>query len=304
MLRYISLFSGIGGFEAGLHREFPNAECAGFSEIDPWAVRIYRNHFPAAPPLGSVVGVHAANDKAAGAVEGPVDLVFGGSPCQNLSRANQYARTGLAGEKSSLFFEMLRVIRELRPRFFVVENVSSMGKKERDAFSAHLGVEPVMLDAAACSGQRRRRLFWANFPITPMPETFVESWRSILLPIDEVEPLCLTERALDYMGRMTKIGKPRWEYAKHYDTETHRSITCTAVLCKGVPHNVLIDRRTEPPMHRALAPVEVERLQGFPDGWTAIATKTARFKALGNAVHVGCATHVFSCLRAHMEQHE
>lgn len=110
-----SLFSGIGGFELGFER-------AGFKtvwqvEIDPYCQKVLAKNFPEAERFGDIRECGSHNLK-------PVDVICGGFPCQDVSWAGLGA--GLEGERSGLWFEMLRLVRLLRPRFVVVENVSAL----------------------------------------------------------------------------------------------------------------------------------------------------------------------------------
>lgn len=121
-----SLFSGSGGFELA-------GERVGFhtvweSEIEPFPMRVTQMRFPDAEHLGDISRINGAQVK-------PVDVVTGGSPCQNMSIAGN--RTGLDGEKSVLFREYVRIVKEMRvahgkPRFMVWENVPG-------AFSSNKG---------------------------------------------------------------------------------------------------------------------------------------------------------------------
>ena len=76
-MRYVSLFSGIGGFELGIQKAFPDAQCVGFSEIEPRAVEVYGRRFPKHRALGDVARVMWDSAR-----DGPVDLIVAGSPCQ------------------------------------------------------------------------------------------------------------------------------------------------------------------------------------------------------------------------------
>src|SRR5271170_7620337 len=93
-LRYISLFSGIGGFEIGIHKMFPKAVCLGYSEIDPHALAVYQEHYPDHPSLGNVRKIDGKSFR------GKVDLLVGGSPCQSLSTAGKLQ--GLRGKSGLL----------------------------------------------------------------------------------------------------------------------------------------------------------------------------------------------------------
>lgn len=125
-----SLFAGIGGFDLGLERAGMRSvwQC----EIDPYAVRVLEKHWP------DVLRVRDVRDVRAGTVAA-VDVICGGFPCQDISKAG--AGRGLAGARSGLWSEMLRVVCDLRPRYLVVENVSALLGR---------GLDRVLGDLAAC----------------------------------------------------------------------------------------------------------------------------------------------------------
>ena len=126
------------------------------SEIDKYCIQVSEKNFKDIKRVGDIKNFHPGSCKDS--------ILIGGSPCQNLSIAGN--RKGLSGEKSSLFFEYLRVLEEGKYKYFILENVASMRKTDRDKISKYLGVEPVMIDAALVSAQSRKRLFWANFLIS------------------------------------------------------------------------------------------------------------------------------------------
>lgn len=119
-LRVLSLFAGIGGFDLGLERT-GGFETVAFCEIDRRARLVLAKHWPEVPcydDVRSLTGARLAGDGI------HVDAIVGGFPCQDLSTAG--ARAGLEGERSGLWFEMARLIGELRPRIVIVENVAEL----------------------------------------------------------------------------------------------------------------------------------------------------------------------------------
>lgn len=123
-MRYIDLFSGIGGFALGLKHAGIEFEEHWFSEIDKNAINIYKKHFPNAKELGNVRAIRDFSGIKA-------DIITFGFPCQDLSVAGK--RRGLAGDRSGLFFEAVRIIRELKPQYFIFENVKGLLTNNRGA---------------------------------------------------------------------------------------------------------------------------------------------------------------------------
>lgn len=116
-MRFGSLFAGIGGIDLGLERA--GMECMWQVEKDPYCLKVLKKHWP---DVQRHTDVHDFPPEDIKSLE--VDLIAGGFPCQNISEAGD--RKGLDGQKSSLFFEMLRVIREFKPRYALLENVSAL----------------------------------------------------------------------------------------------------------------------------------------------------------------------------------
>lgn len=113
-MKYFSTFSGIGGFELGTGKDH---ECVGFSEIDKYATQIYQKHFPNHKNYGDITKLNTADLP-------DFDLLVGGFPCQAFSVAGK--RKGFEDTRGTLFFELARILRDKRPRYFVFENVKGL----------------------------------------------------------------------------------------------------------------------------------------------------------------------------------
>ena len=304
-MRYMSLFSGIGGFELGLQRVFDDTECVGFSEIHAPAKKVYQQHFPDHPDLGDVRGIKWDVE-----TQGAVDLIVGGPPCQDLSVALRFnskkkdaeQKLGLEGERSSLFYEFLRLCRESGARYVIMENVATMRGEEcakiteelRGVFGRNLTC--TFINSANFSAQARRRYFWTNFPIDDA-NTGSPTLAQVLLPLAEVRDLELSDKAKAYMDRAVKGGRTHWNMSLHSDTANPKARAVTRAWHKGTPYTVLCDARDGTVVKRHFHPIEAERLQTFPDGWTGALSKTQRFFTLGNAVTVAVIEHIARALR-------
>jgi DNA (cytosine-5)-methyltransferase 1 len=113
-LKVLDLFSGIGGFSLGLERT-GGFETVAFCEIDKFCQKVLKKHWPDVPIFEDVRTLNYA---------GPVDVIAGGFPCQDLSISGK--QTGFDGERSSLYTEMLRIIGNKRPRYALFENVTEL----------------------------------------------------------------------------------------------------------------------------------------------------------------------------------
>ena len=116
-MKYLSLFSGIGGFELGIQNSNIEMECIGFSEIDKYAKSVYIRHFPQHKDLGDAREIRTEDLP-------DFDLLVGGFPCQAFSVAGK--RRGFDDTRGTLFFEIARILKDKRPRYFLLENVRGL----------------------------------------------------------------------------------------------------------------------------------------------------------------------------------
>lgn len=116
-MQYISLFSGIGGFELSMQQATERFTCVGFSEINRHAIHIYQKHFPGHTSLGDITSIDAQALPR-------FDLLVGGFPCQAFSLAGK--RGGFSDTRGTLFFEIARLLKYKRPRLFLLENVKGL----------------------------------------------------------------------------------------------------------------------------------------------------------------------------------
>lgn len=123
-IKYISLFSGIGGFERGIEQTTKKEQfkCIGFSEIDKYAKNIYKKHYPNHVELGDATTIRTEELQ-------DFDLLVGGFPCQAFSHAGK--RRGFDDTRGTLFFEISRILRDKRPQYFLLENVRGLLSHER-----------------------------------------------------------------------------------------------------------------------------------------------------------------------------
>lgn len=176
-MNILSLFDGISCARVALDRANIPIHTYYASEIDTNAIKVSQKNYPDIVRLGDVRTIHT--------IDAHIDLLIGGSPCQDLSIAKK-DRQGLEGNRSSLFWEYVRIKDLVKPRFFILENVASMPKKDKDIITKALGVQPVMFNASLVSAQCRKRLFWTNISFT-LPEDRNIKLKDILQPDGEVD---------------------------------------------------------------------------------------------------------------------
>lgn len=176
-MKVLSLFDGISCARVALERLGIKIDKYYASEVDKYAIQIAQKNFPDTIQVGDITKLHydyktkylIMNNSVLIATPDEIDLMIGGSPCQDLSIAKKN-RQGLKGERSGLFFEYVRLLKEVKPKYFILENVASMPKEAKEQISEMLGVEPIMINASLVSAQNRKRLFWTNIKGITQPE--------------------------------------------------------------------------------------------------------------------------------------
>jgi DNA (cytosine-5)-methyltransferase 3A len=195
-MRVLSLFDGISCCRVALERAGIEVETYYASEIDKHAIAVSKKNYPDIIQLGSVVGLTPPEE---------IDLLVGGSPCQDLSIAKK-DRKGLDGDRSGLFWEYVRIKEECKPTYFILENVASMPKKDRDLITVTLGVQPVLFNASLVSAQSRKRLFWTNLKFE-LPEDRGILLKDILQPDGEVdERMVVDGKAFTLTATYSKVS--------------------------------------------------------------------------------------------------
>ena len=166
MVKVLSLFDGMSGARVALDEL--NIPCKFYaSEIDKYAIKIASKNYPDIAHLGDVSKLGKENLYPQEIKDG-VDLIVFGSPCQNLSISGD--RAGLKGEQSKLFYEAVRIMKDIPHKYFLMENVKSMSKDNRKIITEILGVESIMLNSALLVAQQRKRLYWTNILNITQPE--------------------------------------------------------------------------------------------------------------------------------------
>ena len=151
-INVLSLFDGMSCGQIALQKLGIEIENYFASEIDKHAIAVTMHNFPNTKQVGSITELKGMEN---------IDLLIGGSPCQSFSNAG--LRNGFDG-KSKLFWEYVRVLKETKPKYFLLENVK-MKKEWQDIISKELGVEPIEICSSLFSAQKRKRLYWTNIDV-------------------------------------------------------------------------------------------------------------------------------------------
>ena len=162
-MNILSLFDGMSCGQLALKRLNISYDNYYASEIDKPAIKITQKNFPSTIQLGDIKKLSSADLKSLP----KINLIMGGSPCQGFS----FGGKGLNFDdpRSKLFFEFARVLKEINPKYFLLENVR-MNIKSQDIISNMLEVEPIKINSSLVSAQNRVRLYWTNIPVDKILE--------------------------------------------------------------------------------------------------------------------------------------
>tara|TARA_R110002020_G_scaffold468531_1_gene692883 strand:- start:2381 stop:3529 length:1149 start_codon:yes stop_codon:yes gene_type:complete len=159
----VSLFDGMSCTQIALQRMGIVPKRYFASEVDKYAITVAKANFPDTIHVGDVRNVIWPE-----IFDGePIDLLIGGSPCQGFSFAG--GQLAFDDPRSKLFFEFVRVLKECKPKYFLLENVN-MKQEFQDVINEQLGCKPVDINSNLVSAQNRRRLYWTNIPVRSLPE--------------------------------------------------------------------------------------------------------------------------------------
>jgi DNA (cytosine-5)-methyltransferase 3A len=292
-MRVLSLFDGIScGMLALLKSNIPVSNYYA-SEIEPNAIKISSKNFPEIIQLGDVTKIDFKQ------FEGKIDLLIGGSPCQSLSITQSKTRKNLDG-KSKLFFEFVRALQEVKPKYFLLENVASMKQECKDIISSYMGVEPIFINSNCFSAQDRERYYWTNIAkyediINNIPDNKTVI-NDILQSEDEVNEKYYYNFPFEFYGIdkriCAKLQINGHDILKRVQSPFYKCHTLTCISGGNQHKKVYVNGKV-----RKLTPVECERLQNVPENYTNVGiTDNARYSALGNGWTVNVISYIFNFL--------
>lgn len=309
-MNVLSLFDGISCGRVALERAGIKVDTYYASEIDKYAIKITQKNYPDTVQLGDVNNIDFTQ------FIGKIDLLLGGSPCQDLSIAKQN-RQGLKGKRSKLFWKYVEVLNIVKPKWFIFENVASMKKADKDIITKELGVEPIMIDSALVSAQQRKRLYWTNIPEIEQPEDEHIYLQDILESgyTDRLKSYCIDanyfkgtnlkqylekkRRQIVFekpfkVGQFNSGGQDDRVYAIEGKSVTLSANgggrgTKTGLYYVNLPNGQYIIRK--------LTPIECERLQTLPDNYTEGISNTQRYKCIGNGWTVDVIVHILKYIK-------
>ena len=284
MKNVVSLFDGLSCLQIALNRIQQPYENYYSSEIDKPCITITQKNYPATIQLGDICDLTKSDFPA------DIDLLVGGSPCQGFSLMGK--QLNFNDDRSKLFFEYVRLWKELKPKYFILENVK-MRQDIQDAISDVLGVKPIEINSALFSGQNRRRLYWTNIPniakkITQLNGQGVGITGKSLLT-DQTYEIATVRKGKN--GSPRQIVKPATDKLPCLTASYYKGINADGRPGKAKSFGDYQRGKIE-----MLSPVECERMQTVPEEYTAGVAKTQRYKALGNGFTVEVIAYILRCI--------
>lgn len=243
-----------------------------------------------------------------------IDLVIFGSPCQTFSIAiPSDKRIGLENlEKSGLFYECNRILQEVNPTYFLMENVASMKKSDRDMISSFIGIEPIKIDSQLICPALRKRYYWTNIPNITQPEDKNINLQDILTDgyTDRIKARCLT--VVDSRPHVTPVKMFHRYYSTGFTTLIFKNkqhyIDCVNEYKKltGGKRKVSANELDNYSGNvfdgvRYMNQEELEKCQTVPHGYTKCLSRNESADVLGDGWTVDVIAHIFKELKWQME---
>lgn len=286
-MNVLSLFDGISCGRVALERAGVKVDKYYASEIDKYAIQVSQKNWPDIIQVGDITKLKGEDFK-------DIDLIIGGSPCQDLSNY-KYDRgdvKGLEGEKSSLFYHYIRLLKEIKPKYFLLENVASMDNKWKDLMSEIIGVQPIMINSNLVCAAERKRYYWTNIPNVIQPDDKNIKLKDIVLPADKIEDKYWYDKPFTYNGDDKKVQCTLDIKIQRHGKEVYNlNGKCNTILCDGNGGN-LMKKVYQDGRCRKLTPLEYERLQTLPDNYSSNVSNSRRYTAIGNGWTVDVIAHI------------
>ena len=279
------------------------------AEIKDIAIKVTKDNYPDTIHVGDVNKITYKNGilhTEIGDFEVNIDLVIFGSPCQSFSIAMKTEhRIGLEDkEKSGLFLECHRILNEVNPKYFLMENVASMKNEDRDVISSMMGVEPIRINSEIVAPALRDRYYWTNIPIVEtikrknikLQDILTEGWTNrdkghCLVVVDcrpATTPVKMFHRYYyKGFGNLIFKSKEHFEQCARYYDEHYRGLKAKDIpvgetdIFNGV---------------RYLNQIETERCQTIPEGYTKCLTRNEAADVCGDGWTVDVIAHIFKGL--------
>ena len=320
-INVLSLFDGISCAKLALEKAGIKINKYYSSEICPHALAIQNHHYSGATnhiQLGDVCKIDGVE------LSEEIDFIIFGSPCTQLSSVNSKDRNGLEGKESKLFYEALRILKEIyvfapfdKKIYFLMENVWSMNKKDKDEITKELSsifkdTELVMINSADVAPANRRRLYWTNIPNVGVPKPHQIKYQDIVVNgfVDKEKAnvllgsnITLTNGIFRYYKM--NIGNLIYKDKEFADLSTEQKLLAYPFILHksgyiGKSRSGFGEYDFPNGCYRLPSILECERLMTIPDGYVSdvpSVSKTNKLKAIGLAMTVDVLTGLVANLK-------
>lgn len=306
-MNVLSLFDGISCGQLALKNLGITPTNYFASEIDQSAIDVTMKHFPNTKQLGDVCKVQASDLPK-------IDLLLAGSPCQGFSSAGK--GLGLEDPRSKLYFEFERLLKEVRPTYFLLENVVMLSK-DLNLISSRLGYEPVFINSGHFSIAERRRYYWSNIPIRKLP---IENNKQVISDVyrkedkrgkyhidiktikdNERKKTCRVAYNERFMQWSDNLDHKEHNYYSQTCRAYYRSSKYPCVTCTQPPKFISHDENS------IVYPTirEIELMIGLPEGYTSV--HNAYYKRLhniGNGWDIPTIEHILQDIQALLDNNK
>jgi len=307
IINIVSVCDGMAGARIALGRLGKKVDNYYSLEVDKFCKKIANKNYPDIRQLGDVYDF--GEDELEKLPK--IDLIIGGTPCQNLSNAvagREEYHTGLQGKKSGLFFHYVRILKWLKENNnssikFVLENVGSMKNGDKEIIDKVLQVNGIEINSKYFSAQERLRYYWFNLEVPPLKKVDTNSrvLKDIILDPEDVTKIEENSRMNFWYQEDFEVHEGEkviatldingYDILKRVYDINYKSPTLTT--CRGGNTQKKILQNGKP---RKLLPIEYERLQTVPDNYTEGVSNTQRYNMLGNGFTIKVIEHILQNL--------
>tara|TARA_B100000900_G_scaffold274703_1_gene234739 strand:+ start:58 stop:984 length:927 start_codon:yes stop_codon:yes gene_type:complete len=287
-MNVLSLFDGMSCGQLALNRAGIKYDNYYASEIKKFAIELTKHHYPNTIHVGDVCKLNAKDLPK-------IDLLIGGSPCQDFSNA-KVNRKGLEGDKSRLFYEYLRLLKECKPKYFFLENVK-MKDFSKNQLDNYLGVSGILINSSLVSYQTRARYYWTNIPNVTIPQNknisfqdFKETNYNIIKKYKLNKTLTHLEMWNNGNGRTpTELNKNETRKSC-FNVTNAKKVGCLSRKQDRSPNAGLVEFED---FCRFLTREELEQAQTVPIGYTKTLSYLQAQDVLGDGWTIDVIAHIF-----------
>ena len=308
-MNILSLFDGMSCGQIAINKLRLTNYTYFASEIDEPAIKVTQYNYPKTIQLGDVTKIDLLKLPK-------IDLLIGGSPCQNFSSAGnqdgmitndgivvdtleKYVELKNNGHKfkgeSYLFWEFVLILKILKPKYWLLENVARMKPKYQNMITKALGVKPILINSSLVSCQNRERLYWTNISNIELPKDKNIYFNDIYqkeLSEEELELMLVSERGLNKFKKAETVPNPRIRvFDPSMESKKLQAILKTQY--KKATDSLVVKTKCGYG-YRYITRYEAEIAQTVPINYTSIATYNEAMGMLGNGWTVDVIVHILS----------